>query len=74
MILKGEMEKECVIILFYRVCMYQGRSFDLYVTFLFLGPVFVEFPIDVLYNYKLVMREVGVKPSGGGLAQKVVNM
>ena len=47
---------------------------DLYITFLFSGPVFVEFPIDVLYNYKLVMREVGVKPSGGGLAQKVVNM
>jgi len=37
------------------------------------GPVFVEFPIDVLYNYKLVIREVGVKSSGGGLVTKVVN-
>ena len=54
--------------------MYQGRSYDLNITYLFSGPVFVEFPIDVLYNYKLVMREVGVKPYGGGLAQKVVNM
>ncbi|KAF6018509.1 ILVBL [Bugula neritina] len=36
------------------------------------GPVFVEFPIDVLYNYKLVMREVGVK-QGGGFMQKIVN-
>jgi len=39
---------------------------------LIAGPVFVEFPIDVLYNYKLVMREVGVK-QGGGFMQKIVN-
>ena len=27
----------------------------------FLGPVFVEFPIDVLYPYHLVKREAGIK-------------
>ncbi|XP_067938307.1 2-hydroxyacyl-CoA lyase 2-like [Watersipora subatra] len=36
------------------------------------GPVFVEFPIDVLYKYKLVVREVGIK-EGGGFGQKLVN-
>lgn len=37
------------------------------------GPVFVEMPIDVLYSYDLVKREVGVKGEGRGLVNKVVN-
>jgi len=37
------------------------------------GPVFVEFPIDVLYPYELVKREVGAKDEGRGLINKVVN-
>lgn len=39
----------------------------------FSGPVFVEFPIDVLYPYELVKREVGAKNEGRGLINKVVN-
>ena len=35
--------------------------------------MFVEFPIDVLYKYSLVVREVGIK-SGGGFLQKIVGM
>jgi len=37
------------------------------------GPVFVEFPIDVLYPYELVKREVGAKNEGRGLFNKAVN-
>lgn len=37
------------------------------------GPVFVEFPIDVLYSYDLVRREVGAKNEGRGLMNKIVN-
>lgn len=37
------------------------------------GPVFVEMPIDVLYSYDLVKREVGAKSEGRGLVQKIVN-
>ena len=40
---------------------------------LYSGPVFVEFPIDVLYPYELVKREVGAKDEGRGLINKVVN-
>ena len=29
--------------------------------FFVLGPVFVEFPIDVLYPYELVRKEAGIK-------------
>lgn len=36
------------------------------------GPVFVEFPIDTLYPYKLVAQEVGLS-SGRGLFQKALN-
>ncbi|XP_037088038.1 LOW QUALITY PROTEIN: 2-hydroxyacyl-CoA lyase 2-like [Pollicipes pollicipes] len=36
------------------------------------GPVFVELPIDVLYPYRLVHREMGIKP-GGGPVQRAVN-
>lgn len=38
------------------------------------GPVFVELPIDTLYPYPLVHREVGIKEGGrGGFVQKAVN-
>ena len=38
------------------------------------GPVFVEFPIDTLYQYDLVKREIGMKDQGPtSLMQKVVN-
>lgn len=36
------------------------------------GPVFVEFPIDTLYPYEVVLQEVGLTP-GGTLAQRVIN-
>lgn len=35
--------------------------------------MFVEFPIDVLYSYDLVRREVGAKNEGRGLMNKIVN-
>ena len=39
-----------------------------------VGPVFVEFPIDTLYPYPLVKREIGMKDSGPqNLVQKIVN-
>ena len=37
------------------------------------GPVFVEFPIDSLYPYHLVSRELGVKSEARNLQQKLVN-
>ncbi|XP_065585112.1 2-hydroxyacyl-CoA lyase 2-like isoform X2 [Artemia franciscana] len=37
------------------------------------GPVFVEFPIDVLYPYHLVKKEVGAKNESKGLMSKIVN-
>lgn len=38
------------------------------------GPVFVEFPLDTLYPYHLIKRELGVKESGPiSLVQRVVN-
>ena len=37
------------------------------------GPVFVEFPIDTLYPYKLVEHEAGVS-GGKTIGQKLVNM
>lgn len=33
------------------------------------GPVFVEFPVDVLYPYDLVMKEVGLNPNAKGFIQ-----
>src|SRR5688572_12439037 len=39
-----------------------------------LGPVFVEFPIDVLYPFHLVEREVGIKPNAKTLADKLANL
>jgi acetolactate synthase-like protein len=38
------------------------------------GPVFVEFPIDVLYPYHLVEREVGIKPNPKTLADRFANL
>ena len=38
-----------------------------------IGPVFVEMPIDVLYSYELVKREVGAKSDGKGIMNKIVN-
>ncbi|KAK3102444.1 hypothetical protein FSP39_011418 [Pinctada imbricata] len=38
------------------------------------GPVFVEFPIDVLYPYELVRRELGVKDKGPvSFMQRIIN-
>ncbi|KAK3886330.1 hypothetical protein Pcinc_009506 [Petrolisthes cinctipes] len=37
------------------------------------GPVFIEFPIDVLYPYNMVAREVGMKGEAKSVMQKIVN-
>nr|XP_022322803.1 acetolactate synthase-like protein [Crassostrea virginica] len=38
------------------------------------GPVFVEFPIDTLYPYELVRRELGMKEKGPvSLVQRIIN-
>lgn len=37
------------------------------------GPVFVEFPIDVLYPYELVRKEAGIKTNPKGIIPKIVN-
>ncbi|KAG7479678.1 acetolactate synthase [Solea senegalensis] len=37
------------------------------------GPVFIEFPIDTLYPYHLVSRELGVKSTPKGLMGKIVS-
>ena len=41
--------------------------------FLFTGPVFVELPIDVLYPYQVVHKELGVKTDARSVRQKIVN-
>ncbi|KAK6035245.1 thiamine pyrophosphate enzyme, TPP binding domain protein [Cooperia oncophora] len=33
------------------------------------GPVFVEFPVDVLYPYQLVVKEIGFNPKPSGFIQ-----
>jgi acetolactate synthase-like protein len=39
------------------------------------GPVFVEFPIDTLYPYHLVQRELGIKSDGAkSLIQSIINL
>ena len=38
------------------------------------GPVFVEFPIDVLYPFHLVEREVGIKPDPKTFADRFANL
>lgn len=57
---------------------HQSRYFKLlYVTdfeLLFTGPVFVEFPIDTLYPYELVRREIGMKEKGPvNFVQRIIN-
>ncbi|ELU06807.1 hypothetical protein CAPTEDRAFT_171517 [Capitella teleta] len=37
------------------------------------GPVFIEFPIDTLYEYSVVSKEMGMSGQGKGLMQKIVN-
>jgi len=37
------------------------------------GPVFVEFPIDTLYPYEMVAKEIGVKGESKSFMQSVVN-
>lgn len=38
------------------------------------GPVFVEFPIDSLYPYHLVERELGAKGEAKSIGQKIANL
>ncbi|KAE9416677.1 hypothetical protein Angca_002633 [Angiostrongylus cantonensis] len=37
------------------------------------GPVFVEFPVDVLYPYQLVVKEIGFSTKTDGFVQKALN-
>uniref|UniRef100_A0A8R1HQW9 2-hydroxyacyl-CoA lyase 2 n=1 Tax=Caenorhabditis japonica TaxID=281687 RepID=A0A8R1HQW9_CAEJA len=37
------------------------------------GPVFVEFPVDVLYPIDLVVKEIGFNPNAKGFIQKALN-
>lgn len=37
------------------------------------GPVFIEFPIDVLYPYDMVSKELGIKGESKSLMQKIIN-
>ncbi|KAJ1345520.1 hypothetical protein KIN20_000074 [Parelaphostrongylus tenuis] len=37
------------------------------------GPVFVEFPVDVLYPYQLVIKEIGFSTKTGGFVEKALN-
>jgi acetolactate synthase-like protein len=37
------------------------------------GPVFIEFPIDVLYPYPTVYKELGVVPNPRSIMQRVIN-
>jgi hypothetical protein len=61
-----------------------GRSyFPLFIGFIIIynkkknsivGPVFVEFPIDVLYPYEVVYSQLGVKEKGSvSFVQRIVN-
>ncbi|CAH1787364.1 unnamed protein product [Owenia fusiformis] len=36
------------------------------------GPVFIEFPIDTLYPYSMVKKEIGMKGSSKGFVQNVI--
>ena len=58
----------CVLVVSGVLCSYGGPAF------LFTGPVFVEFPIDTLYPYELVRRELGMKEKGPvSLVQRIIN-
>ena len=37
------------------------------------GPVFVEFPVDTLYPYHMVLKEAGVKTDAKGFMPYLVN-
>ncbi|CEF65358.1 Cysteine-rich repeat and Thiamine pyrophosphate enzyme, C-terminal TPP-binding domain and Thiamine pyrophosphate enzyme, central domain and Thiamine pyrophosphate enzyme, N-terminal TPP-binding domain-containing protein [Strongyloides ratti] len=37
------------------------------------GPVFVEFPVDMLYPYQLVLKEAGIIPNPKSLIKKIIN-
>lgn len=37
-----------------------------------LGPVFIEFPIDTLYEYSAVSKEVGASQGGKSFGQRIV--
>ena len=37
-----------------------------------VGPVFVEFPIDTLYPYPVVKKEIGMKDGPQSLMQKII--
>lgn len=56
-----------------KIYTYQNRTVDFTCFLCRIGPVFVEMPIDVLYAYDLVKREVGAKSEGGGLVKNIVN-
>jgi acetolactate synthase-like protein len=40
----------------------------------FLNDIFLEFPIDTLYPYHLVKREVGARTDAKSFSEKLVNM
>lgn len=42
-------------------------------VYIYLGPVFVEFPIDILYPYPLVKKEVLGSRKGSGLRAQLVS-
>ena len=49
------------------------QSFCLFLMIL-IGPVFVELPIDSLYKYDLVKKELGATGSKGGFLARIVNL
>ena len=51
------------------------RSIDVGCLVLAAGPVFVEMPIDTLYEYKTVQSELGAQSTGPpkSLSQRLVN-
>lgn len=53
--------------------MHSTVFWSVYMYCIYLGPVFVEFPIDSLYPYHMVNKEVGAKSKAKGLVPKIVN-
>lgn len=54
-------------------CLLESKLGEFYL-YPMTGPVFVEFPIDVLYPYSTVKKEIGMKDGGPtSLGQKVIN-
>ena len=39
----------------------------------FTGPVFVELPIDTLYTYELIVKEIGMSSKSKGIVPAVIN-